>query len=391
MKRRIAILGSTGSIGTQTLDVIRQHRDLFEVQLISALSNTDLLIRQALEFDVAHVVICDESRYQTVADALQPHGTKVWAGVDSLCDMAGMDQVDIVVGAMVGFSGLRPTLAALRAGKTVALANKETLVAAGAVVTRTAREHGGVILPVDSEHSAIFQCLLAAQGNAVDHLLLTASGGPFRTWEKDRIAGATKEMALKHPRWSMGAKITIDSATMMNKGFEVIEACWLFDMPPGSIRVLVHPESIIHSMIAFEDGAVLAQLACPDMRQPIQFALGFPERHPLSGKKLDLAEVGALHFFPTDPEKFPALGLAREAVRRGGNVPCALNAANEAAVAAFLHDRIPFYGITDTVRAVLEDTPEVKEPTLEDIFETHRDAFRRAEAYIRQTEGRSRA
>jgi 1-deoxy-D-xylulose-5-phosphate reductoisomerase len=273
----------------------------------------------------------------------------------------------------------------------VLLANKEALVTGGHLVMDLAGRMGKPILPVDSEHSAIFQCLQAAGPNRPTKLLLTASGGPFRTWEKDRIAGATKEMALKHPRWSMGAKITIDSATMMNKGFEVIEACWLFDMPPGSIRVLVHPESIIHSMIAFEDGAVLAQLACPDMRQPIQFALGFPERHPLSGKKLDLAEVGALHFFPTDPEKFPALGLAREAVRRGGNVPCALNAANEAAVAAFLHDRIPFYGITDTVRAVLEDTPEVKEPTLEDIFETHRDAFRRAEAYIRQTEGRSRA
>ncbi len=390
-KRRIAILGSTGSIGTQTLDVVREHPDLFEVELISCRDNVDALVRQAVEFDVNHAVICNEEHYHTCADALAHTDTKVFAGIRSLCDLVTSDRVDIVVASMVGFSGLEPTLAAVRAGKIIALANKETLVAAGAVVMAEARRCHAPILPVDSEHSAIFQCLLAAQGNAVDHLLLTASGGPFRTWEKDRIAGATKEMALKHPRWSMGAKITIDSATMMNKGFEVIEACWLFDMPPGSIRVLVHPESIVHSMIAFEDGAVLAQLACPDMRQPIQFALGFPERHPLSGKKLDLAEVGALHFFPTDPEKFPALGLAREAVRRGGNVPCALNAANEAAVAAFLHDRIPFYGITDTVRAVLEDTPEVKEPTLEDIFETHRDAFRRAETYIRQTEGRSRA
>ena len=376
-KRRIAILGSTGSIGTQTLDVVREHPDLFEVELISCRDNVDALVRQAVEFDVNHAVICNEEHYHTCADALAHTDTKVFAGIRSLCDLVTSDRVDIVVASMVGFSGLEPTLAAVRAGKIIALANKETLVAAGAVVMAEARRCHAPILPVDSEHSAIFQCLLAAQGNAVDHLLLTASGGPFRTWEKDRIAVATKEI--------------IDSATMMNKGFEVIEACWLFDMPPGSIRVLVHPESIVHSMIAFEDGAVLAQLACPDMRQPIQFALGFPERHPLSGKKLDLAEVGALHFFPTDPEKFPALGLAREAVRRGGNVPCALNAANEAAVAAFLHDRIPFYGITDTVRAVLEDTPEVKEPTLEDIFETHRDAFRRAEAYIRQTEGRSRA
>ena len=390
-RKKIAILGSTGSIGRQTLDVVRQHPDRFQVEVITAGSNATLLAEQANEFSVPHAVICDTTKYDTVRDALIGDATTVHAGIDAACDLVTGKRVDIVVASMVGFSGLRPTLAAIRAGKDIALANKETLVAAGSIVMAEARRHGVKILPVDSEHSAIFQCLLAAQGNAVDHLLLTASGGPFRTWEKDRIAGATKEMALKHPRWSMGAKITIDSATMMNKGFEVIEACWLFDMPPGSIRVLVHPESIIHSMIAFEDGAVLAQLACPDMRQPIQFALGFPERHPLSGKKLDLAEVGALHFFPTDPEKFPALGLAREAVRRGGNVPCALNAANEAAVAAFLHDRIPFYGITDTVRAVLEDTPEVKEPTLEDIFETHRDAFRRAEAYIRQTEGRSRA
>ena len=293
-KRRIAILGSTGSIGTQTLDVVREHPDLFEVELISCRDNVDALVRQAVEFDVNHAVICNEEHYHTCADALAHTDTKVFAGIRSLCDLVTSDRVDIVVASMVGFSGLEPTLAAVRAGKIIALANKETLVAAGAVVMAEARRCHAPILPVDSEHSAIFQCLLAAQGNAVDHLLLTASGGPFRTWEKDRIAGATKEMALKHPRWSMGAKITIDSATMMNKGFEVIEACWLFDMPPGSIRVLVHPESIIHSMIAFEDGAVLAQLACPDMRQPIQFALGFPERHPLSGKKLDLAEVASV-------------------------------------------------------------------------------------------------
>ena len=247
MKRKIAILGSTGSIGTQTLDVVRQHRDLFEVVLISARSSVGLLIAQAVEFDVAHVVICDESRYPDVADVLQPHGIKVWSGVDSLCDLVAMPDVDIVVGAMVGFSGLRPTLAALRAGKIVALANKETLVAAGSIVTRTMREHGGALLPVDSEHSAIFQCMLAAGDNAVERVHLTASGGPFRTWERQKIAGATAAQALKHPNWNMGNKVTIDSATMMNKGFEVIEAKWLFDLEPDQITVVVHPESIIHS------------------------------------------------------------------------------------------------------------------------------------------------
>ena len=305
MKRRIAIFGSTGSIGTQTLDVIRQHRDLFEVELISARSSTDLLIRQAIEFDAAHVVICDETRYQEVADALQPRGTKVWAGVDSLCDLAGMDSVDIVVGAMVGFSGLRPTLAALRAGKVVALANKETLVAAGSVVTRTAREHGGVILPVDSEHSAIFQCLLAAGENPVERVHLTASGGPFRTWDRQRIAGATAAQALRHPNWDMGAKVTIDSATMMNKGFEVIEAKWLFDLRPEQINVVVHPESVIHSMVEFVDGAVIAQLGCPDMREPIGFALSFPSRLTVGNKKLDFAALGSLSFEAPDTNSWP--------------------------------------------------------------------------------------
>ena len=244
-KRRIAILGSTGSIGTQTLDVIRQHRDLFEVELISARSSDELLVAQALEFDAANVVICDESRYQRVADALRDSDSKVWAGVDSLCELVRSERVDIVVGAMVGFSGLRPTLAALEAGKIVALANKETLVAAGSIVTRTMREHGAVILPVDSEHSAIFQCLLAAQGNEVSKIHLTASGGPFRTWPREMIAGATAAQALKHPNWDMGAKVTIDSATMMNNGFEVIEAKWLFDMDPSRIQVVVHHLTIL--------------------------------------------------------------------------------------------------------------------------------------------------
>ncbi len=382
MKRKVAILGSTGSIGTQTLDVIRRHPDLFEVALLSARSSTDLLIRQALEFDPAHVVICDESRYKTVADALQNSDTKVWAGVDSLCDLAGMEGVDIVVGAMVGFSGLRPTLAALRAGKVVALANKETLVAAGSVVTRTAREHGGVILPVDSEHSAIFQCLLAAGENPVERIHLTASGGPFRTWDRKRIAGATAAQALKHPNWDMGAKVTIDSATMMNKGFEVIEAKWLFDMEPDRINVVVHPESVIHSMVEFEDGAVIAQLACPDMREPIAFALAFPQRLDIGARRLDFAALGGLTFEAPDTGRFPCLELAYEALRRGGNAPCALNAANEVAVAAYLKDLISFYDIAKIGERALAGVDFVADPSLDDIFATNRATAEIANGYI---------
>ncbi|MBR6876164.1 MAG: 1-deoxy-D-xylulose-5-phosphate reductoisomerase [Bacteroidales bacterium] len=382
MKRKIAILGSTGSIGTQTLDVVRQHRDLFEVVLISARSSVGMLIAQAIEFDVPHVVICNEARYQDVADALQPHGVKVWAGVDSLCDLVGMDGVDIVVGAMVGFSGLRPTLAALKAGKVVALANKETLVAAGSVVTKTAREHGGVILPVDSEHSAIFQCLLAAGENPVERVHLTASGGPFRTWDRKKIAGATAAQALKHPNWNMGAKVTIDSATMMNKGFEVIEAKWLFDLAPEQINVVIHPESIIHSMVEFVDGAVIAQLGCPDMREPIGFALSFPQRLTVGNKKLDFATLGALSFEAPDTGRFPCLELAFEALRRGGNAACALNAANEVAVAAYLKDLISFYDIAKIGEKALAGLNFVADPTLDDIFATNREVAAIADGFI---------
>ena len=382
MKRKIAILGSTGSIGTQTLDVVRQHRDLFEVVLISARSSVGLLIAQAVEFDVPHVVICNEARYQDVADALQPHGIKVWAGVDSLCDLVKMDGVDIVVGAMVGFSGLRPTLAALQAGKVVALANKETLVAAGSVVTKTAREHGGVILPVDSEHSAIFQCLLAAGENPVERVHLTASGGPFRTWDRKRIAGATAAQALKHPNWNMGNKVTIDSATMMNKGFEVIEAKWLFDLAPEQINVVVHPESIIHSMVEFVDGAVIAQLGCPDMREPIGFALSFPQRLTVGNKKLDFATLGGLTFEAPDTNRFPCLGLAFEAIRRGGNAPCALNAANEVAVAAYLKGLISFYDIAKIGEKALTGLNFVADPSLDDIFATNSEVAAIADGYI---------
>lgn len=283
-KRRIAILGSTGSIGRQTLDVIREHRDLFEVEMLTCKGSWELMASQAKEFDANNAVICDETKYKDLADALDGTDTKVFAGMKSVCDLVTSDRVDIVVAAMVGFSGLAPTMAAIGAGKVIALANKETLVAAGSIVMEMSKKYHAPILPVDSEHSAIFQCLLSAQGNAIRKIHLTASGGPFRTWDKERISAATKDMALKHPNWSMGAKITIDSATMMNKGFEVIEARWLFDTPCDRINVVVHPESIIHSMIEYEDGSVIAQLACPDMREPIQFAIGFPERLPLANK-----------------------------------------------------------------------------------------------------------
>lgn len=381
-KRRIAILGSTGSIGTQTLDVIRRHPEMFEVELISARRSVDLLVSQALEFNAANVVICDEARYHEVADTLQPHGIKVWAGIESLCDLVRQPSVDIVVGAMVGFSGLRPTLAALEAGKIVALANKETMVAAGSIVTETMRKHEAVILPVDSEHSAIFQCLLAAQGNEVEKIHLTASGGPFREWDRSRIAAAKAAQALKHPNWSMGAKVTIDSATMMNKGFEVIEARWLFDMPAERINVVVHPESLIHSMVEFADGAVIAQLGCPDMRQPIAFALGFPGRLTTGGKKMDFAAIGKMSFEAPDLRRFPCLSLAYEAIRRGGNAPCALNAANEIAVAAYLKDMIGFYDIAHINEKCLAGLNFVAEPSLDDIFETNREIASIADGYI---------
>lgn len=381
-KRRIAILGSTGSIGTQTLDVIRRHPDMFEVELISARRNVDLLTKQAIEFDAANVVICEESKYKETADALQDKGIKVWSGVDSLCELVKMSSVDIVVGAMVGFSGLRPTLAALEAGKTVALANKETLVAAGPIVIRTMLEHNAVILPVDSEHSAIFQCLLASKGNSVEKIHLTASGGPFRTWERARIAAATAQQALKHPNWNMGAKVTIDSATMMNKGFEVIEAKWLFDLNPDQINVVVHPESIIHSMVEFEDGAVIAQMGYPDMREPIGFALSYPQRVSVGNKKLDFASMGHLSFEAPDMKKFPCLELAYDAIKRGGNVPCALNAANEVTVAAYLKGLIGFYDIARINEKCMLGMNFAADPSLEDIFLTNKEIATIADGYI---------
>ena len=373
-KRRIAILGSTGSIGRQTLDVVRQHPDLFEVDLLVANNSSGLLAEQAREFDVNNVVICNTLRYRELSDALSDTSCKVFAGMDSVCDLVCSHRVDIVVAAMVGFSGLRPTVAAIRAGKPIALANKETLVAAGSIVTALSERCHAPLLPVDSEHSAIFQCLLGSASNRIRKIHLTASGGPFRTWDRQRIASATKEMALKHPNWSMGAKITIDSASMMNKGLEVIEAKWLFGVEPERIEVVVHPESIIHSMVEFEDGAVIAQLGIPDMREPIQFALSFPERLPLDNRKPDFAAIGRMTFEKPDTERFPCLALAYEAIARGGNIPCAMNAANEVAVKAFLEDRIRFYDIPAVVEGCMDRTGFIKDPDLDGIFSTNEEA-----------------
>ena len=381
-KRNIAILGSTGSIGQQALNVVRQHPDRFSVDLLTAHRNTDLLIRQAREFEPNAVVIRDESLYKTVADALQPLGIKVFAGMDSICSLAAADSVDMVLTALVGYSGLKPTIAAIKAGKPIALANKETLVAGGPVVMDLVRQYNVPLLPVDSEHSAIFQCLLGAAGNRIRKIHLTASGGPFRTWRREDIEKATFREALQHPQWNMGAKITIDSATMMNKGFEMIEARWLFDTAPEDIRIVVHPQSIIHSMVEFEDGAVLAQMGHPDMREPIQFALSFPDRLTLNNRKLDFPAIGSLTFEEPDFEKFPCLGLAFEAIRRGGNLPCAMNAANEAAVAAYLHEKIAFYDIPRIISEIMGRTAFIEKPSLEDILQTNKEAFDRANLLI---------
>ena len=377
-KRHIAILGSTGSIGRQALDVVRQHKDRFEVELLTANNSSELLIRQALEFMPANVVICNESKYQEVADALQPHDIKVFTGMDSVCALVGSEDIDIVLTALVGFSGLRPTVSAIEAGKIIALANKETLVAGGSVVMALAKKYNAPILPVDSEHSAIFQCLMGAAGNPLTRIHLTASGGPFRSWTKEEIAAVTRKEALNHPQWKMGAKITIDSATMMNKGFEMIEAKWLFDTEPEKINIVVHPQSIIHSMVEFADGAVIAQMGHPDMREPIQYALSFPERLTLDNKKLNFAELGSLTFEKPDLDKFPCLALAFEAIGRGGNIPCAMNAANEAAVAAFLQDRIRFYDIPDIISSCMAGVEFVSEPGIDELISMNDEVYSKA-------------
>lgn len=383
MKKKIAILGSTGSIGTQALDVIREHSDHFEAYVLTAGHNADLLIKQAREFLPDAVVIADEEKYHQVVEALADLPIKVYAGEQALCEVVEAEPIDMVLTAMVGFAGLRPTVHALRARKPIALANKETLVVAGEVITRLALENRVPILPVDSEHSAIFQSIVGENNNAIEKILLTASGGPFRKFTEEELHHVTCSQALKHPNWKMGAKITIDSATMMNKGFEMIEAKWLFGVAPDKIEVVVHPESIIHSAVQFEDGAVKAQLGVPDMRLPIQYAFTYPKRLTMSGDRLDLFKLGAMHFEPADMKKFRCLDLAYEAVKAGGNVPCILNAANEVANLAFREERLSFCNVAEVIAETIEKATKVMAPTLETYFESDKEARAIAAEIIR--------
>lgn len=378
MKKKIAILGSTGSIGTQALSVIRQHPDLFEASVLTAGRNADLLISQAREFLPDSVVIADESKYRQVSDALADLPVKVYAGEPAIAEIVESQEVNMVLTAMVGFAGLRPTVRAIKAGKAIALANKETLVVAGAYITRLALEKRAAILPVDSEHSAIFQCLVGEDQSEVEKLLLTASGGPFRTYTKRQLETVTPRQALCHPNWAMGAKITIDSATLMNKGFEMIEAKWLFGIEPEKIEIVVHPESIIHSAVQYTDGAVKAQLGVADMRLPIQYAFSHPRRLPLKSERLDLFSLGTLHFEKPNPDAFPCLRLAYEATAKGGNMPCVLNAANEVANLAFREGRISFPRIADVIANTMQKAHFIAAPTLDDLFSTDAHARRLA-------------
>ena len=382
-KRHLAILGSTGSIGTQALDVVSRHEDLFEVELLTANNNSRLLIEQARRFQPAAVVICNPDLYDEVAAALDPLYIKVFTGIDSICDLLKDPKIDIVLTAMVGFSGLRPTIAAIEAGKAIALANKETLVAAGALIMPLARKHGAPILPVDSEHSAIFQCLQGEHAR-LEKILLTGSGGPFLHSTRAEMAAATREQALNHPRWRMGSKVTIDSASLMNKGLELIEARWLFNVEPADIEVVIHPQSIIHSMVQFSDGCVMAQLSQPDMRLPIQYALSYPRRIDLNTRRIDFAELATLTFERPDLERFPCLGLAYHALEKGGNATCAMNGANEVAVAAFLEGNIRFTDIPEIIAATMERCTFVEKPVLDDIYSTDFEAKRIASAIITQ-------
>jgi len=371
-KKHVAILGSTGSIGTQTLDVIKSHPDKFEVEVLTAQNNADLLIQQALEFKPNCVVIANESLYHKVKDALLADDIKVYAGENALNQVVEMETIDVVLTALVGYSGLLPTIHAISAGKQIALANKETLVVAGEMITQLAREKGVNIYPVDSEHSAIFQCLVGEFHNPIEKIILTASGGPFRGKNRDFLLNVTKEQALKHPNWDMGAKITIDSASLMNKGLEVIEAKWLFGVSKDQIEVVVHPQSIIHSLIQFEDGSIKAQLGLPDMRIPIQFALSYPDRLKADFPRFDFAKYPNLTFEQPDMETFRNLKLAFEALEKGGNVPCILNAANEIAVAAFLRGEIGFIEMSDLIEETIAKAEFILHPSLEDYIETDR-------------------
>jgi 1-deoxy-D-xylulose-5-phosphate reductoisomerase len=369
-KKQIAILGSTGSIGTQALEVINEHSDLFEVEVLTANNNSALLIEQAKKFKPNTVVITNEEKYKEVDAALFDLGIKVFAGDQSLEEVVEGENIDIVLTALVGYSGLKPTIRAIKAKKNIALANKETLVVAGDLITKLCQEYNVQIYPVDSEHSAIFQCLVGEVYNPIEKIYLTASGGPFRGWAKEKLQNIKKEQALKHPNWEMGAKITIDSATLMNKGLEVIEAKWLFDLKAEQIEVVVHPQSIIHSAVQFEDGSIKAQLGIPDMKLPIQYALGFPERLKNTFKRFNFMDYPNLTFEKPDAKTFRNLQLAYNAMEKGGNMPCILNAANEIAVAAFLQDKIGFLNMSDLIADCMEKITFVSNPTLEDYIAT---------------------
>ena len=372
-KKQIAILGSTGSIGTQALEVISEHSNLFEVEVLTANNNSKLLIEQAIKFKPNTVVIANEEKYKEVDDALFKLGIKVFAGQQSLEEVVEGENIDVVLTALVGYSGLKPTIKAIKAKKTIALANKETLVVAGDLITKLCLENGVKIYPVDSEHSAIFQCLVGETYNPIEKIYLTASGGPFRRRLRNDLLNITKSQALKHPNWEMGAKITIDSASLMNKGLEVIEAKWLFDLKAEQIDVVVHPQSIIHSAVQFEDGSIKAQLGVPDMKLPIQYALGFPERLKNTFKRFSFMDYPNLTFEKPDLETFRNLQLAYNAMHKGGNMPCILNAANEIAVAAFLKDKIGFLNMSDLIADCMEKITFVSNPTLEDYVATNKE------------------
>lgn len=377
-KRQLAILGSTGSIGTQALEVVSEHSDLFEVYALTANNQVDLLINQARRYMPEVVVIANERKYPELKEALEDLPIKVWAGADAIAQMVQSEPIDMVLTAMVGYSGLRPTISAIKAGKAIALANKETLVVAGELIMKLAAEHKVPILPVDSEHSAIFQCLTGAYDNSIEKILLTASGGPFRRKTLEELATVTKAQALRHPNWTMGAKITIDSASMMNKGFEMIEAKWLFDVTPDQVQVVVHPQSVIHSMVQFEDGAVIAQLGIPDMKLPIAYAFSFPTRMRSMAPRLDFNQYSTLTFEEPDMERFRNLAFAFEAARQGGNMPCILNAANEVVVAAFLQDRIGFLQMSDVIERTMRKASFIVNPSYEDYVATDTEARRLA-------------
>lgn len=372
--KRVAILGSTGSIGTQTLDVIRQHPNTFSVEVLTAQNNCDLLISQALEFKPNAVVIGNESNYQKVKEALDPHDIKVFAGQKAIAQIVEMETIDVVLTALVGYSGLIPTVNAIKAGKQIALANKETLVVAGEIITALAKENLVNIFPVDSEHSAIFQCLVGEYHNPIEKIILTASGGPFRGKDRSFLETVTREQALKHPNWDMGAKITIDSASLMNKGLEVIEAKWLFGLKTDQIEVVVHPQSIIHSLVQFEDGSIKAQLGLPDMRIPIQFALSFPDRLKSDFERFNFMNYPKLTFEQPDLKTFRNLQLAFDALAKGGNAPCVLNAANEIAVAAFLNREVGFLEMSDLIEETMENATFIARPSLEDYIGTDQEA-----------------